>query len=393
MYIAGYWRALRALGCDVIFVGPPRLADAAEAAWLPATCEIPTAARVSWDPAANGALHGLSGAVASAILWRSLKDVLRGRAVDLVFLLSLDTFVTEFTPLSAVDALPWRFSGLWFRPPSARPLSLREATRRIVRIGRMFQPLQSEKCAPVLVLGEATEIEHLRAFTRHGVVSAPEFSTYGRSSTVSPAVARLLGRIGTRRAVALVGSLEPRKGVREFIRAAAANDGSDWVYVLAGRLYRDHFDRRTLETIEQLANEDGTRLIIHDGWLQACELNDIVAAVDLMFLCYNRWRFSTNFLCKTAAFRVPVLAYRTGYIGRMVRRFGLGVCVRDESEAIGMLHQPELSARIEAIRRSRQFAQGCEAYLALNSVAGVTASLSALVSETGPLPHGEATTI
>lgn len=392
MYVAGYWMALRDLGCETILVGPPRLADAAAAAWLPDACEIPPAARVAWDPVADGALDGLSPSAASTVLWRSLKHALRGRRVDLVFLLSLDSFVTESTPPSTVEDLPWRFSGLWFRPPPARPLSVREAVNRIARRGRLFQPLRSEQCAPVLVLGEATEIQYLKAYTRHDVLSAPEFSTYGRSSTASPTVARLLGQIGTRRAVALVGSLEPRKGVREFIRAAAANDGSEWVYVLAGRLYREHFDERTLETIEKLATEDSPRLLFHDGWLEACELNDIVAAVDLIFLCYNNWRFSTNFLCKTSAFRVPVLAYHSGYIGRMVQGFGLGICVRDESEAMALLHRPGLAARLEAMRRSPQFEQGCEAYLSLNSVAGVAATLSALVSGSGPLTAAEATT-
>lgn len=392
MYAAGYWTALRDLGCETILVGPPSLADLATAAWFPAACEIPSAARVSWDPVATGILDGLGPSEASTMLWHSLKHALFGRNVDLVFLLSLDSFVRESTPTSAVEALPWRFSGLWFKPPAARPLSLREAAKRIAKRGRLFQPLQSEMCDPVLVLGEETEIGYLRAYTRHDVLSAPEFSTYGRSNTMSPTVARLLGQIGTRRAVALVGSLEPRKGVREFIRAAAANKDPEWVYVLAGRLYRDHFDKRTLKTIEELANQDPPRLILHDGWLEARELNDVVAAVDLMFLCYNNWRFSTNFLCKTSAFRVPVLAYRSGYIGRMVQRFGLGVCVRNESEAMTVLLRPGLAARLEVLRRSEQFQQGCESYLSLNSLSGVAAALSVLVSGGGTLTATEATT-
>ncbi|NQW47729.1 MAG: hypothetical protein HQ464_08175 [Planctomycetes bacterium] len=375
MYVAGFWQAFQAIGCSTLFVGPQQVAADAESAYPRGECVIPSDARIHWDPFGSGVVSGLSARDGAGTLWKELVDVLAQQPVDLVFLLSLDSFVTEMPPAVGWPEIPWRFSGLWFRPPSASAKTLREASRRVIRYGRRFRLLRTPRCGPVLVLDDQSAIGHLGGYTGQGVFAAPEFSTYDRPNHMSNAAVPILKRVGDRRIVALLGSLEPRKGVREFIRAAASSDPSEWAFVLAGRLYRDVFDAETLEMLKRCAEGDNPRILMHDGWLEAAELNELVASADLLFLCYDNWMFSTNMLCKSSFFRVPVLSYDKGYAGRMVRRHNLGLLAEDRSDVVRLFCSTGFGGSLERLRRSDRFVRGCCEYQAMNSISALAGVL------------------
>jgi len=160
-------------------------------------------------------------------------------------------------------------------------------------------------------------------------------------------------------------------------------DPSEWAFVLAGKLYRQEFDAETLRMLDSLVAGHAPRVLLQDGWMEAAELNDIVARADLLFLCYDRWRFSTNMLCKTAFFRVPSLTCNTGYAGRMVQRYGLGVVVGQRSDLPGLFRGKWLGSEIESLRRSAEFETGCSDYLIMNSLSALGDVLPALFAQ-GP---------
>ncbi len=370
MYAAFYSRALRELGCDVWLAAPAKLIAAMPAvvvAGADGTFEAkPWEAPIRLSPASARpwAFAGL--------LWEGLSDFLdrasrsAGRYPDLILHLYLDDFLSETLPRRYVETrIACPFAGLWFKPPPGRPPTWREAAKRVMRAGRWFSLLRSPRCSGLLLL-DASDSGKLSRSGGPKILEVPEVSDWCLPSTESGLIAEIRRWAAGRRVFTVVGSLEERKGLQAFLRAADAAPADEWCFVMAGRLVKSGFAAGTLALLETLTTSPRPRVLLHDTWLDDEVLNSIVTCSNLVHVYYPYWPYSTNMLCKAAAASVPVIGINNGYIGRMLREYDLGFAV-PPGDDLAALFRPGFAAEVAAFGRSEVFLNGCSRYLAANN--------------------------
>jgi hypothetical protein len=381
MYAGVYADALTALGADVGLIAPEALVEA-----MPATARG-AAMVVSWDPAPILRDRALSAEAKACRLWESLGAVLdRGRAVwgrypDCIVQLFIDSFVTELLPRAVIEEnLGCPFAGLWFKPP--RPLGWggRDLAKRIVRWGRRYQTLRSPLWAAILLL-DTVGSSHLSCHGRPQVIGVPEFSVTTLPVVEPPLVTEIRRRAAGRRICALVGSLEGRKGVRAFLRSAVVAPADEWFFVMAGKAAWDTFDEESRAALRRLTMEPHSRVLLADRWLDDETLNAVVAASGLLHACYERWPYSSNMLCKSAAFHVPALVADEGYLGRMVRDFGLGMTV-PSGEHMPARFVTGFAVEVASYAARHAFREGCDRYLAANRPEALVNALRSVLAVT-----------
>lgn len=382
MYVAGYLRALLQLGCDVMVIAPRSLLDA-----LPAGPSNGASVQVvAWDVAERLPLQA-SPEERAEMLWQALGKTLAaeamasGRYPSMALLVYLDSFITELLrPDIATRTVSCPVAGLWFKPPQSLRFRWREQMRRIVRLGRRYRLFQSPRFAALLLLdGEAAGSIPVRPAR---IIEVPEFTDAALPAARPPLVEAMLKRAGGRRICSLVGSIDTRKGVRGFLEAAAAAPPGQWFFVIAGKVLWDTFDTDVRRSLGGLSDAVRPDLMLVDNWCATETLNAIIAASDLLHACYENWPYSSNMLCKAAALGTPVVACDEGYIGRNVRRFGLGVLVPQGTSLARQFHTG-FGETVTSLAASPAFEEGCRQYLAANNIDTLAASVQPLIEDLG----------
>lgn len=365
MYAAVYATAFAGLGADVLLVAPESLMHAMPHLGRAAVTVVP------WDTTpilADPAVHADEKAIR---LWKSLAKVLDGNArvmdryPDYLVHLFVDSFITEMMPQSAIDAhVRCPFAGLWFKPPRPLGWSARDIAKRIARLGRRYASLRSPRWAAILLL-DTEGSGHLAPAGRPRIVGVPEFSVTSLPAVEPAIVKEIRERAAQRRICSLVGSLEGRKGVRAFLRSAAIAPEDEWFFVMAGKAAWETFDGESMQKLERLRGGTDGRVYLADRWFDDETLNAIVAASGLLHACYERWPYSSNMLCKAAAFRVPVIVAEEGYLGRKTVQYGLGFTVPEGRKMPGRF-VTGFASDVASFAARPAFVEGCSKYAADN---------------------------
>lgn len=132
-----------------------------------------------------------------------------------------------------------------------------------------------------------------------------------------------------RRVALLFGSLEYRKGLFELLEALALlppDVARGLAVALVGTTY-DDIRPRLADAVRQLDGASAVQVVFHERFVPDDELNDLVAASDLVLAPYRRHVGSSGVVLRAAAGGRPVLGPETGQIGREVSRHRLGVTV------------------------------------------------------------------
>jgi glycosyltransferase involved in cell wall biosynthesis len=381
MYAAAYAQTLLALGAETWLLAP----EALVAAMPESSAAKPTF--VVWDVGSILRDPESRPEGKAVRLWQSLGSTLaaaaneRDRYPDCLVLLYMDSFAPELLPRSAIEKnIRCPFAGLWFKPPRPLGWSFRDVAKRLVRWGRRYQILRSPLCATVLLL-DKTETEHLTRRRLPSLVEVPEFSDNRLPDHEPPLVQEIRRRADGRHIYALVGSLEARKGIRAFLKAASSAPGDEWYFVMAGKVAWSTFDAETRSALAEANDATKNSLFFIDRWLDDDTLNAIVATSRLLHACYEAWPYSSNMLCKASAFGVPVIAVDYGYLGRKVRNYGLGMTVVDTNQ-LPSLFVPGFACSMQAFARQPAFVAGCKSYLADNGPAALADALRAALPQT-----------
>ena len=115
-------------------------------------------------------------------------------------------------------------------------------------------------------------------------------------------------------------------------------------------------------------------MYLADRWFDDETLNAIVAASGLLHACYERWPYSSNMLCKAAAFRVPIIVAEEGYLGRNTVQYGLGFTVPEGRQMPGRFVKG-FAADVASFRAQPAFVEGCSKYVADNSPDALVSTL------------------
>jgi hypothetical protein len=134
---------------------------------------------------------------------------------------------------------------------------------------------------------------------------------------------------------------------------------------MAGKVAWDTVEEEARAAIRRLSTGPDARIFVVDRWLDDETLNAVVAASGLLHACYEHWPYSSNMLCKAAAFRVPVIVAEDGYLGRTVGSYGLGLTVPCGEHMPGRF-RPGFIDEIASFAARPSFRDGCDRYLAEN---------------------------
>jgi glycosyltransferase involved in cell wall biosynthesis len=178
------------------------------------------------------------------------------------------------------------------------------------------------------------------------IIVVPDLGTVsGRASREE--ARRRLGIKDQQVVVLLYGSLEPRKGLSELLRAAADTAcPQNVVVVIAGQRNGWFEDCSIGKWLASLRSQG--RILQLSGFLDEEAEARCFRAADVVWLGYRGFYGMSGVLIQAATVGVPVLSCLEGVVGWMVRRHGLGlsVDVGQQSEVVSALRRLATDAKL-----------------------------------------------
>ena len=128
------------------------------------------------------------------------------------------------------------------------------------------------------------------------------------------------------------GTLQRRKGtlaVVESLKLLGAEERQKYVFVFAGKVMADIKE----EFYRQMEEVRNVRTVVLDGFMPYGELADMIVASDALLIPYLETSQSSGIVAYASEFGVPVVAPASGMIGKLVRRYHLGLTIPEVSPA------------------------------------------------------------
>lgn len=151
------------------------------------------------------------------------------------------------------------------------------------------------------------------------VITYPDIATPPANPLSKPEARAALG-IADRPTISLVGSIEPRKGVGDALKAI--EELPEFQLLLAGRFVEECKEMVAAPSAQKLIAEG--QLICIDRRISNDELQWAIEAADVIWAMYDGHYFPSNVLSQAAAFDRPLLGTDQGLIGDRVRAKNLG---------------------------------------------------------------------
>lgn len=126
------------------------------------------------------------------------------------------------------------------------------------------------------------------------------------------------------------GGLSGRKGTMVILDAIALMSGEERkrnVFIFAGRIYRD-IRESFYEKCEQLKAQ-GAQIWVYDEFCAYEFLRDLCFTCDKILIPYSNTTQSSGVIGYAAVFGKPVIAPSAGLLGKLVRRYRLGIGLSD----------------------------------------------------------------
>ena len=273
---------------------------------------------------------------------RALKQLEResGKAIDLVFFVTLDPFINAPLDGTDVDRLfPFPWVGLvlfptWLHGSPGRPPS----------------PLRSSRFRGLYLLDE-TMTATASLLTGKPSWSFPDVTdvTPPPPNHASPLLAKISSFCDGKPLIGLVGTTDRRKGIFDFLSVAKLTNAADLRFLVCGDVSTSAQNRELAAFEKQLRKAHVRNVLhirqrLHDG----IEFNSVIQRLSLLWTAYPHFPFSSNLLTKASFFRVPVAANVGGLIARRVTDYDLGVVLpaQDAEKSLSVirafLHRQEI---------------------------------------------------
>ncbi len=306
-----------------------------------------------------------------------------GWAVDLAFLTWFDGLCPPRKQArSCLGVLSYPWVGMYFTPGHLRFGTQMSWLQRLTRIIVDYRLFRQPECRGLAILDEGVQTPLRWLLGGKPVAVFPEATDSHAIATKETTQVRL--KAGGRPIVGLMGHLAPRKGVLNFLRAAAALGGQEVFFLMVGELERNWFSPSEQIELEQLLQNLGAE----KGYFhlkriaEASEFNAFFELCDVHCLVYNDFYHSSGLLAKAAISEKPVIVAQGHCMDERVEKFGLGLTVPANDPG-------RLQAAIKHFVKSGaegklRLAGGFAAYRASNALHLLKASIKQLCGPRGP---------
>lgn len=283
-----------------------------------------------------------------------------GVPIDLVFFCFIDTFIGNWQTMADLDRLLGRqFSGLYFHPRHLRV----KAQYSWLRRGPFNRDsvLRSCYCRSVAVLDEGIAQELSKRLMGKPVVSFPDITNEGYSD-LPQELEEVRRKAKERKIIGLLGSLEKRKGLLEFMCHTRAMKDQAVFFLIVGVVAEYSFTQEEIKSINSFMNEPPENVFIYRGFVEdEITLNGLIRCCDLLYAVYHNFPHSSNFLTKSASMNVPIVVSDRYLMAERVNQFNLGFVVREDTpEDFRTLVS---SGRAFNFKSEDKFDNGCREYM------------------------------
>jgi glycosyltransferase involved in cell wall biosynthesis len=214
----------------------------------------------------------------------------------------------------------------------------------------------------VAVLDEGIRSKLSKRLGGKSVVCFPDITEEECSDSPTAIENELQNRTKGRRVVGLLGSLDKRKGLLDFVRHVAVMKNDPICFLIAGEVIEHSFSEEENRVISNFMANPPENAFTYRGFIgDGVPFNRLVRACDLLYAVYHGFPHSSNMLTKAACMNVPVVVSDQYLMAERVKRFNLGFTIRENS--------PEdfqsliTSGKAFALQSEERFERGCLDYM------------------------------
>ncbi|MBU4319189.1 MAG: glycosyltransferase [Proteobacteria bacterium] len=277
---------------------------------------------------------------------------------------------------SCIGALSYPWVGMYFSPRHFRSGTKMRWSKRWKSILSDYRMFKQPECQGMAILDEGVRIPLQWAMKGKPVEVFPEVTDSHSMVTDEVEQVRILAN--GRPIVGLLGHLAPRKGILNFLRAAAGFDSNKAFFLIAGELEISFFSPAEQTELEELFQIIGREKgYFHLSRIsEASEFNAFFGLCDVHCLIYTDFYHSSGLLAKAAIFEIPVIVAQGHCMGERVEKYGMGMAIAENDPeglkgAIIKLTQSGTRGKLRA-------SGGFSAYNARNTTIELEASLRML---------------
>lgn len=317
--------------------------------------------------------NGLTRQVGRLLQFNKIWRLARNKATfkpDLVFLPWMDDYTKpwfRFTSFLVDILLPIRWSGLLMQYQ-------RHNYNKVSKIlGSPASILAARNCVGILSLEEVTVEELRKKLPNKFVEWAPDMYLPVKHQQ-RDLIEKIKEKKQGRKMILLTGSLDPRKGVLEFVRLSKILPEKEYLFVLAGRLFINSFVPEEKQEIAQHIASEPENFIVEDRFMEDDEFDQLVSLTDVMYAVYRDFPYSSGILAKTAYHKVPVIVAEKYLMAQRTEKYSLGV--------VSSGRVSDLASQVkDAIELSKtdKFKEGTTEYAALTTPENFRAVLDKMV--------------
>ncbi|MBI1768772.1 MAG: hypothetical protein HYR67_10390 [Bacteroidetes bacterium] len=272
-----------------------------------------------------------TNAVSTLFLWRDTKKIIKkceedsGEKIDFVFLCWLDDYLSNDLPHQLIDLIirrPW--SGLYFHPWYL----LHETTKNRVTFRSIDSVLRSRYCNSVALHDEFL-VSKLANRINKPVLLFPEIADTTAPLMKFALADEIKNRAKERIVVGLIG-LEKRKGTLFFIEIAKRANDQNFFFFLAGKPIKEEYNTVDFEKLSNFLNQNRENILYFPDYVEeGPKLNAVICSLDILFVLYDNFKSSSNFITKAVFFDKLVIATKNYWIGSVTNKYRIGITVEE----------------------------------------------------------------
>lgn len=252
-----------------------------------------------------------------------------GWEIDMVFFNNLDSMIYNtwrgvFFPRKI--NYPW--AGLYLTPIFKRQPEGFDYYKKHISL-KVFKGIKN--CQGITIYDEGSFNECQDFFDDRKIYVLPDVTDETMPSPLPLKFSAVKAKAGDKTIIGLVGLLQKRKGLLNFLRAAKAMDPEKCFFLLAGYLHWPEYTKHEqMEIKELLEILPETSFHFESGYMDdPAEVNAWIDLCDIVCLCYEKFYYSSGIMTKAAAREKLMLVTRGYCMGERVQRYGLGLTARE----------------------------------------------------------------
>ena len=246
--------------------------------------------------------------------------------VDYVFFNWLDNHLANYLPYQLVDLVfPYQWAGLYFHPWF---LFQTESTK--VSITSKDNGLRARNCLGCGVHDEQLRIKLEKRIAKK-IVYFPEIADGSLPQVDYELASEMKIRSAGKPIVGLIG-LAKRKGFLHLIDVIREDVHQEFFYFIAGKVPFDNYAETEQQKIRGFMKELPANVYYYyDVIPEGSAINAVICACDILYLVYDNFKSSSNFLTKAAIFKKLSVGMDKFWIGENIADYKLGKTVSGKS--------------------------------------------------------------